>query len=273
MVSQKYKYAAYDLESSIEVARTLEQHGGSGSADELASWLGYKSKNNGAFLSRIASARLFGLVDGRSERLSPSALAISILRPDYPETAARARLTAFDNVPLNAEVLRHYQGHVLPDEQGLRNALQVKWNIDASRAGQVLARLMASAEQAGLFSIAGNRTKMIRPSAVGERQVEPVERPYVLAEIEDPDDEDAQGDGRRNQQPGLPPPVTPRPNSPRANKLIDGVLDELPPLDESWKEDQLQQWLAFLESALRVVYRLPKPGAVTTANGGGPGLG
>jgi hypothetical protein len=268
MAGHKYKYAAYDLESSIEVARTLEQHGGSGSADELASWLGYKSKNNGAFLSRLASARLFGLVDGQSARLSPSALAISILRPDYPETAAKAKLTAFENVPLNMHVLRAYQGQVLPDEQGLRNALQVKWNIDASRAGQVLARLMDSADQAGLFSTAGNRTKMIKPSAVGRRQVE---RPVELVEFEDPEDEDAQ-DAHRNEQSGQPPPVTQRPSSPRANKLIDGVLDELPPLDESWKEDQLQQWLAFFESALRVVYRLPKPGAVTAANGGEPGL-
>ena len=107
MAAQTTKYANYDLDSSIEVARALEALGGLAAGDALAVKLGYKSRNNGAFLSRLASARLYGLVDGQSDQLRPSVLAISILRPDYKETEAKSRLEAFERVPLNRRSLTH----------------------------------------------------------------------------------------------------------------------------------------------------------------------
>lgn len=258
MAAQTTKYANYDLNSCIEVAQVLDAAGGLASADELAVRLGYKSKNNGAFLSRLASTRLYGLMDGQSDQLRPSALAISILRPDYPETAARARLDAFERVPLNKEVLTTYHGKVLPDTTGLRNALQVQWHVNSSTAGNVLARLMDSADQAGLFSTAGDRTKMIRPT-LGRGAGSPAANGHREPGYDQHDQHDRED--RHGQERHVPPPEA----DARRNKLIDGVLDELPELGGTWTEDELQQWLSFLESALRVVYRLPKPAEGTTA--------
>ena len=259
MTTQTTKYANYDLDSSIEVARALDALGGLASADELAVRLGYKSKNNGAFLSRLASARLYGLVDGQSDKLSPSALAINILRPDYKETEAKARLEAFERVPLNEAVLNVYHGKVLPDATGLCNALQVQWHVNPNTAGTVLARLMDSADQAGLFSTAGDRTKMIRPTLVRGAGSPPADN-HQQHGYDRHDREDRDGQARH---------VPPAQADARRNKLIDGVLDELPELGGTWTENELQQWLSFLESALRVVYRLPKPAEGTTAGGEG----
>ena len=254
MATQTIKYANYDLDSSIEVARVLDGLGGLASGDELAVRLGYKSKNNGAFLSRLASARLYGLVDGQSDQLRPSALAINILRPDYKETEAKARLAAFEHVPLNEAVLNTYHGKVLPDTTGLRNALQVQWHVNPNNASNVLARLMDSADQAGLFSTAGDRTKMIRPTL----------RQGAGSTPADSHREPAYDQHNREDRDGQTGHVPTPPADARRNKLIDGVLDELPELGGTWTEDELQQWLSFFESALRVVYRLPRPAEGTT---------
>lgn len=242
MAAPAFKFTSHDLAASIEVAKSIEDHGGIASQDELAVLLGYKSKNNGAFLSRVASARAFGLLAGQAGALEPSLRARTILRPDYPATEQRARLEAFEDVPLYKAVLDHYHGQPLPDAKGLQNALETRWQIHADRSATVLSRLMDSAEQAGLFAVSGDRTRMVRPS------------------VSEP--------ARRNVAPtDAAPPVSAPTHHPSAasltdarhHKVIDGVLDMLPPTDSEWPERDMAQWLSFFESALRVVYRAPAP--------------
>lgn len=243
MATPRYRFTAYDLDSCIEMARALHANGGVLSTDQLAHHLDYKSANNGAFNTRLANARLFGLVDGSSE-LHPSARALQILFPDYPAAAQTAKLDAFEAVPLYAAVLEAYHGQPLPDEKGLKNALTTRWGVNADKVAMVYSRLMECAEQAGLFDMAGNRTKMLRPanggrSAVPE-QTAALARPTIQVDHEEPKGTTAAGVA--------------------SNRLIQAALAELPD-QEGATEEQVLQWLSFFESALRVVYRLPKPGA------------
>ena len=166
MVSPPYRFVSYDLDASIEVAEKLWANRGDGAAsnNELAVLLGYSSANNGAFLTRLANARLFQILEGPTSALRVSPLACRILHPEYPEEAAAARIEAFENVPLFKAVLDRYHGQVLPSESGFKNALQATFGINADKAGFVATRLLDSAEQAGLFSVAGDRSKMIRPT-------------------------------------------------------------------------------------------------------------
>jgi hypothetical protein len=251
MAPPPFRYTSYDLDSSIEVARVLWQRGGGiASAEELAVFLGYSKAKNGAFLTRLANARLFGLVEGSSSELRPTTRALIILKPDYPAAADQARLEAFEDVPLFKVVLDHYHGQALPDDIGLKNALETRWGITADKSAMVLSRLMESAEQAGLFRTTGNRDKMVRPTiARGEslQKSGPGDTPATLPDgMAREQDEET---GQRHELHTAPRGI-------RANKLIDGALDELPPAGQ-WEEAQLEQWLAFFESALRVVYRLP----------------
>lgn len=243
-MSQPYRYLRYDLESSIEVARAIHDRGGGQvSSDQLAEFLNYKSKNNGAFLSRVAAARLFGLVDGTTNSLRPTPRAISILAPDFPERAARARLEAFESIPLFKEFLRSYEGQPLPNQEGMKNKLKTDFGIkDETAASIALARLMDSAEQAGLFTVAGNRAKMIRPSFGGARFGEtpaPLERPTEPLPL----------NGRGQSDETRPVRTFPT--------LIEGALEQLPTEGE-WGESQLRQWLQLMELALRMVYKIPK---------------
>lgn len=222
----------YDLDSSIEVARSLHAHGGRASAPELAALLGYGGTNNGAYLNRVAAARAFGLIagEGRGATISVTDRALAILQPDYPEGELQARLEAFTAVPLFAEFFERYEAKPLPDQPGLQNAL-VSMGITEKTVGIALARLMSSAHQAGLFKVSPN--KLIRPSVTSAGS------------------------------PSANVPITPGAEAgtnviPSRSKLLDALIEELPP-EREWDEQGLKEWLDMFGRALRIHYKIPRP--------------
>lgn len=242
MATPQYRFTSYDLDTCIEMAKAIQDGGGQLSAAALAHRLGYKSEVNGSFNTKLANARLFGLVEGVASALRPTQRALAILHPDYPAVADRARLEAFESVPLFSAVLDEYHGQPLPDETGLRNALTTRWQILPEKVAMVSGRLLDSAEQAGLFKVAGSRTKMIRPTFNGGAGATPPKAEHKI------------------QEKPPPPPASPPATGARASKIIDGVLDMLPTTD-TWNEQELTQWLAFFENALRLYYKLPSGAA------------
>jgi hypothetical protein len=250
MASPKYRFTSFDLDSCLEVAKAIHDHGGRLSSAELAARLNYKSDNNGSFNTRLANARLFGLVTGTAAALSTTPLSIAILDPDYPVAAAHARLAAFESVPLFKAVLEHFHGQQLPDESGMRTALTTQFEITTEKAQMVLARLMESAEQAGLFRTTNNRSRMIRPTLPSADV--PVTQPEPPAPHFENDRNGSTGDRDRV---GV-----------RTNKMIDGALDMLPD-ERTWDEASLGLWLRFFEGALRVYYKIPESTAPGSSNG------
>jgi hypothetical protein len=242
MASPAYRFTTFDLNSCVDLARLVQDNGGRLSSAELARLAGYRSDNNGSFNTRLANARLFGLLEGPSSALEPTSRLLDIIHPDFPATETAARIVAFEAVPLFKAVLDQYHGRPLPDDAGLRNALTTRWQISSEKATSVLARLMDSAEQAGLFQVAGNRTTMIRPTLHGLTATQPVRADHSTTLLD--------GASRSETSPvGT--------SGARVNKVIDGALDMLP-ADQSWDEDSLRLWLRFFEDALRLYYRLPK---------------
>src|SRR5690349_954805 len=86
------RYPSYDLADSVLVADAIHNRGGGiASRDQLAAFLGYKTTNSGAFLSRIGAARLFGLIEStRDGQFTITPLAQKIVMPVYPEQAREA---------------------------------------------------------------------------------------------------------------------------------------------------------------------------------------
>ena len=111
----------------------------------------------------------------------------------------------------------------------------------------VLARFLDSAEQAGLFQAAGDRSKLIRPTF------------HTLTPPHGDNPPAAAMAGPAPQPVSSAAAASPVATGARANKMIDAVLDELPSPEGGWDEEGMQAWLAFFRSALRVVYKLPKP--------------
>jgi hypothetical protein len=226
------------------VAEKLFEHGGlEAPIDALAHWLGYKSADNGAFIARIVAARLFGLIEGPPKAVRPTPRAQTIIRPDYETSAIRAKLEAFEAVPLYTAFLQAYEGRPLPPRGGMLNALQNNFGIAEKDVPPVLDRLLESADTAGLFNVTGDRSKMIRPP---------------LAQVSGPEVE-APSDGRLSE--AVAPSRTTLQMSDglkSRGKLLDGLWELLPETD-SWDEAQFQTWLNALIPNLRARYRLPDP--------------
>lgn len=165
-VKAEGRYPVYDLDNSIEVARSIrDDAGGSATAQQIASFLNYRSTTSGAFITRIASARLFGLIESSGQSIVPTPLAIAILAPEHPGfDDRRARIQAFFNVPLYRTLYDRYKSGQLPPEMGLRNALETNYSVPRARTQIAYRVLMDSAGQAGLFDTRGGaRTHWVKP--------------------------------------------------------------------------------------------------------------
>lgn len=160
------RYPVYDLADSVEVARAIRERGG-GLADQphLASLLNYNSTRSGAFITRLAAARRFGLVANQGQHIVPTALAMRILAPEHPGADdVQARLDAFMNVLLYKSLYHRYKDTGLPREAGLHNALETAYGIPRGQAPIAARVFLASAAQAGFFEAHGGaQTHLVMP--------------------------------------------------------------------------------------------------------------
>ena len=150
MARSRYRSVTYDLEASLDVAVAVAGVGGRTDTATLAVLLSYSGVRNGAFLSRLANARLFGLVSGRSGEVLVSARGRQCLSGS-PREAARARAEACLDVPLFRRVLEHYADQDLPPLAALVQTLQSEFGEAPEKAATTGKTLIASAKQAGLI--------------------------------------------------------------------------------------------------------------------------
>ena len=154
----------YDIDHSIIVAKTIhDQGGGACSREQLAPLLKYSGTNNGGFLTRISAAKMFGLVEESSDSLRVTTRGQQIISPVIPTDVDRAKVEAFLSVDFFANFYERFKGNVLPQEAGLKNLLENTYSIVPGRVVPSLRVLLDSAEQAGFFRVAGNRSKMVMP--------------------------------------------------------------------------------------------------------------
>ncbi|MGA3146285.1 MAG: hypothetical protein ABSF33_02285 [Acidimicrobiales bacterium] len=150
MARSRFRSVRYDLSAAVEVARLVDSAGGAVAGDILAPALGYSGMNNGAYLTRVANARLFGLVAGRGSRFEVTERGHRILSGDGP-VAAIARREAFLSVPLFRAVAdaAEERGGLLPDD--LAGWLVDDFGEVAGKAQTAADRLIASAGEANLL--------------------------------------------------------------------------------------------------------------------------
>lgn len=152
MARSRFRSVRHDLDAALDVARIVERAGGVAAPDIVAAALGYSGTNNGAFLARLASARLFGLVGGRGrvELTERGRRALS----SRPGPVADARREAVLAVPLFRAVLEHQvaTSDPWPLDAGVAELLTRRFGEPPERAGATAARLSSSLAQAGLLT-------------------------------------------------------------------------------------------------------------------------
>lgn len=160
------RFPAYGLSAGVEVARLIHVNGGGqASPEHLAHYLGYSGTNNGAYLSKVGAARLFGLISKSGNVFVPTPLAHTILSPTYPHDAKKALVDAFFNVELFKRIYDDFKGKELPPEFGMKNALRNTYKVINTRVDGAYRSLMESAETAGFFETKlGAKTHLILPA-------------------------------------------------------------------------------------------------------------
>lgn len=227
------KWPKNDLDASLEVAYVLIENGGQLDSRQLAQFLGYSTASSGTFANRIAAAKLFGLVEGQSPRIRATTLAQQILQPVNADDERAGRVDAFLNVPLFGAFFAEFEGKPLPSgKQGLDNALKTRFDVEAKNVARARARLLNSAQQAGLFDVAGGPTKMIRPVA---------------------------GRSQADTSPTQARPESPLPSAARGvPKMVQGVLETVP-WDSPLEDGQIEEVANFVKSAMKLHFSFLAP--------------
>ncbi len=214
-----------DLNDAVEVSRAmyLNAGGSGGTWEQLASWLGYSATTSGAFRTKVATARIFGLTETKSGGATLTSLGLRIVDPSK-ERAARA--TAFLNVPLYRKIYDNHLGMTLPPDPGLEQEM-VALGVSPKqkvRARQIFQR---SADQAGFFGL--GRNKLVRPHT---DLPEPAPAPAALPTADSP---------HNGTVSGLHP-------------LIVGLLHTLPEPGAAWPADKRQHWLNTADHVFGLLY-------------------
>jgi hypothetical protein len=150
MARSLYRSVTYGLEASLVLAQTVALSGGRTDAETLASALSYSGVRNGAFLSRLANARLFGLVEGRSGQVVLTERGRRCLSTD-PVVHGAALAEACWAVPLFRRVLEDASGTGLGDVDELARVLESRFGEDSSKSRTTARVLLESAGRAGLL--------------------------------------------------------------------------------------------------------------------------
>jgi hypothetical protein len=145
-----YRSVTYGLDASLTLAQTVARTGGRTDADALASALSYSGVRNGAFLSRLANARLFGLVAGRSGQVVLTERGRRCLSAD-PAVHRVALAEACWAVPLFRRVLQDASDAGLGDVDELTGVLETGFGEDSSKSRTTARVLLESAGRAGLL--------------------------------------------------------------------------------------------------------------------------
>lgn len=214
------RFPAYNLASCIEVARLIHINGGGqASPEHLAHYLGYKGTNNGAYLSKVGAARLFGLISKSGNVFVPTPLAHTILSPTYQHDAKKALVDAFFNVELFKQIYEDFKGKELPPEFGMKNALRHTYSVAPTRLDEAYKSLIDSSETAGFFETKlGAKTHLILPAFHAPQKPGSAQQQNADASTE----LGGRGDGGGNEGGGGPPPPPPS-TSPFASAAIGDV--------------------------------------------------
>jgi hypothetical protein len=239
----------FDLDASIRVGEVIYTRGGGNcTQDQLAAWLEYKSIKSGTFLTRLAAAKAFGIVQASGGRITVTDRGMSIIAPVMPEDAAAAKVVAFLGVPLFARVYDQFRGKQLPPEVGLKNLFKsAPYSILPDRVDPAVRVFLNSAEQAGFFSTTGgDRSRLIEP-AMGA----PVAK---------------SADGANDE--GSTPAVSEKPKAggggggpsgggegtAGVHSAIVGLLRDLPPPGTQWEPNKKKRFLAAFQATIDHIY-------------------
>ena len=151
-----------DIGDAITVAEGLLNGGGvSLSRDQLAASMGL-APNGGGFAGKIATARIFGLIDSSSGKYQLTELGYEIVDPSRQ---AQAKIASFLQVPLYKRIYDEFRNKMLPPRpHGLEKAI-INFGVTEKNARAARQAFERSARVAGFYP-GGNEDRLVEPFGV-----------------------------------------------------------------------------------------------------------
>lgn len=230
-----------DLNDAVSVAHGVMSCGGVPvDGDQLAGAM-KQTPTSGAFRTKIATARIFGVIETVQGKYQLTDLGFAIADKDR-ERAARA--DAFLKVPLYKKLYDEFRNRQLPPRPAALEHAMVGFGVAQKQKDRARQAFDRSAQQAGYFD-QGGRDRLIRPpvgSASGV--VEP---------------NDNSGAGRVDPPPADVPPGGNLNNGGGGgggrHPFIDGLLKTLPATGTVWSVEGRAAWLEAAASVFKLLYQ------------------
>jgi hypothetical protein len=233
-VSSTIQFPYTDMSDALAVAEGMLKGGGVAlSRDQLAAAMGL-APGGGGFATKVATARLFGVLEPSNGKYELTDLGHEIVDPSRQ---ADAKVRAFLNVELFKRTYEEFKNRLLPPRPLGIEAAFVKFGVSQKTVKTARLAFEKSARMAGFF-----------PTQAEDRLVMPFGAPSVgPAPVQDeapqnPEQNRSDNDARQRLSFELHP-------------AIEGLLEELPAPKAQWSRREQADWLDALATVFRVVYK------------------
>jgi hypothetical protein len=231
-----------DLEDAILVASTLLGSGGHPcDADQLAAGIN-QSPSSGAFRQKIATARMFGLIETVQNKYQLTSLGFAIMDAGRQKAA---KADAFLNVPLYRKVYDTFRNQQLPPRPLALERSFAGFGVAPKQTGNARIAFDRSAQQAGYFD-QGGRDRLIRPPVGSSVPNGPNGSPDQVA----PDSPPAVERERDKSPPGGGGG-----GGGGYHPFVQGLLDTLPASGTLWAIEGRAAWLEAAASTFKLIYK------------------
>ena len=230
-----------DLEDGMAVVQAIIALGGHPcEPDQLAGQL-KQAPSSGSFRMKVATARIFGLIETVQNRYQLTDLGFAIVDP---QRSKAARADAFLNVPLYRKVFDAYRGNQLPPRPLALERAFVGFGVAQKQADRARHAFDRSASQAGYYDH-GNKDRLIRPPVGTTASVGPVVPPEALVDVAPPPPPPSSGFSGSNGNG----------NGGGHHPFIDGLLKTLPAAGTVWTIEGRAAWLEAAASVFKLLYQ------------------
>lgn len=147
------------LREAVEAIIALGQHGADHTHDAAAAYLGHSTANSGAFRSKLASLRDWGLIArGDRSRVILSELARQlVLEAPYHDQQRQLLLAAFESCRVFGMLYGDSAKNTPLEEQRLRNIVVMRHGVATDQADRFVTSFVESVVYAGLGKLDGNK--------------------------------------------------------------------------------------------------------------------
>lgn len=164
-------FPSIPLEKCLRIpAAIIDQNAGKPTtSQQAATYLGIKY--GAGYRLEASAASKFGLIQSPDRGMvSPSDLAVQIIRPKSPQDEARGLQAAVLQAPTISDVYMHYRGENLPDDKFFRNALLDSFNVSQDKIDSFISVFVESIKYAGMGEEKDGKFRLFNVDAAGNTE-------------------------------------------------------------------------------------------------------